>query len=181
MSPLRKFAVIAAVIGAALLMPLTVGAADVSSGGAWGSAEEVPGTGILNAGGMAIAGPVSCASAGNCGAGGFYTDSSRHRQAFVANEGSGTWRAAAEVPGTAALNKGGDASTGSVSCAAAGNCAAGGQYTDRSGRGQAFVANEVSGTWRAAAEVPGTAALNSDGGAFTGSVSCASAGSCSAG
>jgi len=157
------------------------GAAAIASGGAWRTAEEVPGTGVLNAGGMAIAGQVSCAVAGNCGAGGFYTDSSRHRQAFVVNEVSGLWRTAKEVPGTAALNTGGDASTGPMSCAAAGNCAAGGQYTDSSGRGQAFVVNEVSGTWGKAEEVPGTAALNTDGGAFTGSVSCASAGNCGAG
>ena len=85
MGPLRRLALMATVIGTALLMPLTVGAADVSSSGAWGSAEEVPGTGILNAGGMAIAGPVSCASAGNCGAGGQYFDSSRHLQVFVVN------------------------------------------------------------------------------------------------
>src|SRR5215467_3990521 len=42
------------------------GAAAIASGGAWRTAEEVPGTGVLNAGGMAIAGQVSCAVAGNC-------------------------------------------------------------------------------------------------------------------
>ena len=157
------------------------GAAALASGGAWRTAEEVPGTGVLNAGGMAIAGQLSCASAGNCGAGGFYTDSAGHRQAFVVNEVSGIWRTAEEVPGSAALNTGGDASTGPVSCAAAGNCAAGGQYTDSSGRGQAFVVNEVSGIWRTAEEVPGSAALNTGGDAFTDAVSCASAGNCSAG
>ena len=75
---------------------------------------------------------MSCASAGNCSAGGYYTDSSGHQQAFVVSEVNGTWRNAMEVPGTAALNKGGDAQVTSVSCASAGNCSAGGCYVDGS-------------------------------------------------
>ena len=155
------------------------GAAALASGGAWRTAEEVPGTGVLNAGGMAIAGQLSCASAGNCGAGGFYTDSAGHRQAFVVNEVSGIWRTAEEVPGTTALNTGGGAFTDAVSCAAAGNCSAGGFYGS-SGHFQAFVVNEVSGIWRTAKEVPGTATLNTGGDAAVESVSCAAASSCSA-
>src|SRR5262252_4023203 len=73
---------------------------------------------------------------------------------------AGAWQAAIEVPGTGALNKGGTALVTSVSCASAGNCAAGGLYTDRSGHRQAFVASQANGTWHAAVEVPGTAALN---------------------
>jgi hypothetical protein len=157
------------------------GPAAVASGGAWGIAEEVPGTGILNAGDTAQTSSVSCAAAGNCAAGGFYTDSSGLFQAFVVNEVNGVWRTAKEVPGTAALNTGGDALTRWVSCAAAGNCAAGGSYTDPSGHFQAFVVNEVNGVWRTAKEVPGTAALNTGGSADTSSVSCAAAGNCSAG
>jgi hypothetical protein len=157
------------------------GAAAVASGGAWGIAVEVPGTGVLNAGGTAQISSVSCATAGNCSAGGFYTDSSGNFQAFVVNEVNGVWRTAKEVPGTPALNTGGDALTRSVSCATAGNCSAGGSYTDPSGHFQAFVVNEVNGVWRTAKEVPGTAALNTGGDAFAASVSCATAGNCSAG
>ena len=54
---------------------------------------------------------------------------------------AGTWRAAIEVPGTAALNSLG-AEVASLSCASAGSCAAGGSYTDRSGHQQAFVASQ---------------------------------------
>ena len=43
-------------------------------------------------------------------------------QGFVANQVNGIWRKAQEVPGTAALNKNGQAATISVSCASAGNC-----------------------------------------------------------
>src|SRR5262249_16448304 len=58
------------------------------------------------------------------------------------------WGNAIEVPGTAALNAGGTAVVTSVSCPSAGNCTAGGQYADKSGiSAQAFVADEVNGTW----------------------------------
>src|SRR6185437_15199783 len=148
--------------------------------GIWQKAIEVPGTAVLNQGGHAAVGSVSCASAANCAAAGSYTDSSGHAQAFVASEVNATWAAAGELPGTAALNQGGHAGAFSVSCASAGNCAAAGSYTDSSGHAQAFVASEVNATWAAAGELPGTAALNQGGHAGAGSVSCASAGNCAA-
>ena len=124
---------------------------------------------------------MSCASAGNCSAGGYYTDSSGSPQAFVVSQVNRTWGTAQEVPGTAALNQGGTAQALSVSCASAGNCSAGGYYTDISRHQQAFVDSETNGTWGTAQEVPGTAALNQGGTARIESVSCASAGNCSAG
>jgi hypothetical protein len=54
--------------------------------GKGGTAEEVPGTATLNNGSTARIGPVSCAAAGQCSAGGTYTDSSGHLQAFVVNQ-----------------------------------------------------------------------------------------------
>src|SRR6266700_1665534 len=92
-----------------------------------------------------------------------------------------TWGAAQEMPGSAALNQGGDAQVNSVSCSSPGNCSAGGFYTDSAGGDQAFAASEVKGTWRAPIEVPGTAALNKYAYAWINSVSCTSAGNCSAG
>jgi len=149
--------------------------------GRWRKAIEVPGTAALNMGRNAITLSVSCAAAGSCAAGGLYTGGSRHEQAFVVTEAGGRWRTAIKVPGTAALNTGGQAATNSVSCAAAGSCAAGGLYIDGSGHLQAFVVTEANGRWRKAIEVPGTAALNKDGEAEVLSVSCAAAGSCTAG
>jgi hypothetical protein len=70
--------------------------------------------------------------------------------AFVASEVAGTWQAAVEVPGTAALNAGGHAQVNSVSCGSAGNCSAGGVYTDSSGHGQGFTASmgaQVPALW----------------------------------
>jgi hypothetical protein len=91
-----------------------------------GSAQAGPAA--LSSGAVDSIVSVSCASAGNCAAGGQYRDSSKHFQAFVASEVNGTWRAAIEVPGTAALNGGGHAEVDSVSCGSAGNCSAGGSY-----------------------------------------------------
>jgi len=55
--------------------------------GTWGTARQVPGIAALNTGQNAATYPVSCASAGHCAAGGFYTDSSGHQQAFVVGQG----------------------------------------------------------------------------------------------
>ena len=154
----------------------------VRPAGSWGTAIEVPGLGALNTGGAAQVTSESCASAGNCAAGGNYRD--RHGlQGFVAVERHGRWGTAIEVPGLAALNKGRFAELNSVSCGSAGSCAAGGRYLDRHGNQQGFVAVERHGRWGTAIEVPGLAALNTGEEAFAGvlSVSCASAGNCVAG
>jgi hypothetical protein len=147
--------------------------------GTWGKAKEVAAT--LNSGQVAQVTSVSCASASNCSAGGYYTDTAGNTQAFVVSEVNGTWRKAREVPGTATLNQGGIAQVLSVSCGSAGNCSAGGYYTDTAGHTQAFVVSETDGRWRKAIEVPGTATLNQGRYAQVLSVSCASAGNCSAG
>src|SRR5262249_56666388 len=97
------------------------------------------------------------------------------------SETQGRWGRAQKVPGTAALNKGGDAQTSSGSCGSAGNCSAGGSYFDKAGHQQAFVVTEVKGGWGTAQEVPGLGALNQGGFADLLSVSCGSAGNCGAG
>jgi len=148
--------------------------------GTWGTARQVAGT--LNTRGNAQIYTLSCGSPGNCGAGGYYRDSSGHYQAFVVTEHNGAWGRAREV--AAALNTGGNAAIGSVSCASAGNCSAGGFYAGAAGHPrqlQALVVDEVHGSWGNATEVPGTAALNQGGNAVVESVSCASARHCSAG
>ncbi len=161
---------------------MPAGARAAALGGTWHAAQKVPGTATLNKGGTAQVQSVSCASAGNCSAGGYYTGGSGHHQVFVVSEVNGTWHTAIEIPGTAALNRGGNAQVYSVSCASAGNCSAGGYYTtDSYGHTQAFVVSDVNGTWRTAIKVPGTANLNQHGNPEVNSVSCASAGNCSAG
>src|SRR5262249_35296303 len=144
--------------------------------GRWHQAVEVPGLAALNTGGNAGVRSVSCASAGNGSAGGHYADASGGRHAFVISERNGSWGTAQEVAGN--LNTGVDARVDSVSCASAGSCSAGGQYKDGD-NWQAFVISEVNGTWGTAREVAGN--LNINGLASVTSVSCASAGNCSAG
>jgi hypothetical protein len=159
----------------------------VERNGRWGTAIQVPGLAALNAGGSADVVSVSCGSAGDCAAGGFYADGDGHYQGFVAVERNGVWGTAIEVHGLGALNKGERAAVNSVSCGSAGNCAAGGAYAGgfvpprRSGRLHGFVAVERNGVWGTAIQVPGLAALNKRGDAFVTSVSCASAGNCAAG
>ncbi len=152
--------------------------------GRWGKAAEVPGLGALNPVGdqqySVGLSQVSCASAGSCSAGGFYTDKSGNQQGFVADERDGRWGKVLPVPGLAALNKGGDAEVASVSCGAAGNCAAGGGYVTGGDMGQGFVAVERNGRWGKAIGVPGLAKLNAGFNAEVASVSCMSAGNCAA-
>ncbi len=167
--------------------------------GVWGSAIEVPGSAAFDLSGASQSAgvecpsgfscqgvnSVSCASPGNCAAGGEYTDDSRNDQAFVVDEKNGVWGDAIEVPGTAALNVGGGASVLSVSCASAGNCGAAGSFIDASGRHQPFVVDEKNGVWGSAVEVPGSAALNTeragDVGASANSISCRGPGNCTLG
>ena len=147
-------------LGCVLALSGLVSASSAAQVPVWGSAIEVPGSDALNACGDANVNSVSCVAAGNCAAGGFYYDGSGRQQAFVADETSGTWGTAIEVPGTAALNLGGTAAVNSVSCASAGNCTAGGSYYDSTARFQSFVVDETNGTWGTAIEVPGTSTLN---------------------
>lgn len=85
--------------------------------------------------------------AGNCSAGGVYTDFNRHQQVFVVSQTNGTWGIAEEVPGTAALNTNGFAVINSVSCGSLAHCTAGGYDTQNIGGNfgnqQAFVVNQT--------------------------------------
>jgi hypothetical protein len=161
--------------GATLAAPRTVLAAH-----AWGNALEVPGLAALNAGGRAEILSVSCGPAGDCAAGGSYSDRDHDLQGFVAAELDGTWGSAIAVPGLAALNVSGQAEVLSVSCGPAGGCAAGGYYYDSGGEQQGFVVSELDGTWGSATAVPGLAALSA-GFAEISSVSCGPPGDCAAG
>ena len=64
------------------------------------------------------------------------------------------WGTPSEIAGS--LNTGGDAVVNSVSCTSVGNCAAGGYYEDGAGNTQAFVADQVAGTWGTTSEVAGS-------------------------
>lgn len=148
------------------------------SNGTWGNAQEVPGSGALNAGNLAVVGAIDCSSPGNCGAGGIYTDASKDTQSFVVNETGGTWGSAQELPGSAALNVGGAGGVDAISCTSPGNCGAGGDYVDASKIDQGFVANESNGTWGSATEIVG---VNASGATALNSMVCSSPGNCTVG
>jgi len=147
----------------------------------WGKAIEVPGTAALNGGGLAEVTSISCAAVGKCAAGGYYTDSAGNQEAFVVSKKNGGWGNAIRVPGTATLNTGGVAEVSSISCAAAGECAAGGYYGSVGEQApHAFLVSETNGHWGNAIKVPGLAALDTIGYSEVGSVSCAAPGDCAA-
>ena len=151
--------------------------------GRWGRPMAVPGLFRLSKGESADVIAMWCASIGNCSAGG-YTDGGGGypERGFVVSERDGRWGRAVRVPGLEALNKGGDAQVNSVSCVSAGRCVAGGYYSARNYRTQAFVAVERNGRWGKVTAVPGLAALDAAGRpAWVSSVSCTPAGRCAAG
>ncbi|HEX4253758.1 MAG TPA: hypothetical protein VH089_01650 [Streptosporangiaceae bacterium] len=155
---------------------------DTEKNGAWGTAVAMPGLAALNTGLIAQAYTLSCTSAGNCAAGGYYTDSTGGEQAFVISQTGGTWGSAIEVPGSAALNLAGNGGIRSVSCASSGNCVAGGYFAKfHTGHTQALVVDETAGVWRKAQEVPGTAALNTGNQGQVNAVSCVRAATCALG
>src|ERR1700684_2191475 len=112
----RVLVMVAGVAAVCAAAPLAASAASsgavpaagaVRAAGLWGRAVVVPGLEVLNRGQLAQVSSVSCASPGNCAAGGFYRD--HGQQGFVVSERNGRWGQAVEVPGLGALNKGGNA------------------------------------------------------------------------
>jgi hypothetical protein len=102
--------------------------------GTWGKAFQVPGTSELNHGRNAWINQVSCSSAGNCGAAGYYSpahDGIPRTQPFVLNQVHGRWDRAIEVPGSGKLNTSANSNTTAISCTATDRCSAGGYYHNR--------------------------------------------------
>src|SRR5436305_1065191 len=164
MDGVRRPSTLALLCALALIGALgLVSSSSAAAAPTWGTAIELPGSAAFAS--DIGSGSVSCASPGNCVTGSDYFDSTRHAQAFLAEETNGTWGTAIAVPGMAALYTGADSSVGGISCATPGNCTVGGSYFDGS-KNHAWVATETNGTWGTAIDVPGTAALNTGGNAL---------------
>jgi hypothetical protein len=128
---------------------------------------------------------VSCASAGDCAVAGTYNATGGTEQLLVDSETNGSWARATEIqaPANAAASPhvllyG----FNGVDCPSVGNCAAGGQYQDKSGNYQGFFVNEVNGHWLTASELSlpaGAVQAGKNGGVV--SISCIAPGNCSAG
>jgi hypothetical protein len=145
------------------------------SNGVWQRAEVIEGTATRDVGNNATINALSCASPGNCSAGGSFVNGAglSHEQffngdasttAFVVNEVAGTWRGAHAVTGVVAPGIEEGAAITFVSCTSAGNCAAAGRFasvgcadgdntcvlagaTYKRQFEKSFVVNEVHGVW----------------------------------
>lgn len=98
---------------------------------------------------------VSCSSAGNCSAGGYYGMYGKTGFPFVISETGGSWTAPARVTtppgGEGVVTWGGDQTITSVSCPSDGNCTAVGFYWDTNADSHLLALREVGGTWGLAA------------------------------
>ncbi len=125
-------------------------------------------------------GGVSCASAGNCTAVGYYTDSSGNTEGFLWTETAGAWGTGVEAtpPANAASNP--RVEFNSLLCPSTGNCTAVGEYVDSSGNTEGLMLSETSGTWGAGVEAIMPANARSEPDANVHEVQCPSAGNCTA-
>jgi hypothetical protein len=149
---------------------------DSEVNGTWGTAEPIPGVPLPN--GMPMV--LSCPAPGECIVGGSYSPGDS-MGAFVASESDGTWGTAEPIPGTPGPQAHGTATLDALSCSAAGNCSAGGQFGTSDSDAQAYTVTQTGGTWHTARYVPGVKALTFPG--HTSSVeymSCPPAGPCGA-
>jgi hypothetical protein len=173
-----KFVPRAAVIVAALL----VAAAPSLAGAAlnWPAARIV----LLPAGAKGVPQgylpALSCASKGNCVAGGAYTDAKGDIEGLLSNEINGAWRGAVTItpPSDAAASA--RVTVLSTACGAPGTCSAVGSYQDKSGDTEGFVDSEVRNAWRGAVALalPADAIVAGQNAALR-SIACAGAGNCS--
>lgn len=108
--------------------------------GTWAKAIEVSGLGALNTLPYAEVDSVSCASPGNCVAGGVYYVTGEFPHVFLVSELNGTWHGAQVPRGDAAPSAKSVAGTESVSCGSVGSCAAVGYFDQGAGFSRGWIA-----------------------------------------
>ena len=180
MRVLRLLGVVGLLAGVVLGVPAMAGAVSAPS---WGvSTPATFGTDIQNIAPSAYFNSVSCVSAGNCTAAGGFRDLAGNRQAFTQTSVGGVWATAVPATfGTDIQNIAPNADFRSVSCVSVGNCTAAGGFRDLAGNRQTFTQTSVGGVWATA--VPAafdTNIQNTAPNAYFNSVSCVSAGNCTA-
>src|SRR5580692_10799286 len=84
---------------------------------------------------------LSCPSAGNCSAGGAYSNAAGTVEGLVLSEVKGVWKAPTRLIPPAQADADPSLTVNSLSCASAGNCAAVGSFEDTHSNGQSFVVN----------------------------------------
>ncbi len=123
---------------------------------------------------------VSCPSAGNCTAVGFYRDSAGVFEGLLLSETAGAWGTGVEAPAPANTASNGEVRLDGLSCPSAEDCTAVGFYIDSAGDEQGLMLSETSGTWGAGVEARMPAGARSEPGAELHEVQCPSVGNCTA-
>ena len=152
-----------------------------STGGVWGQA-----TPAVFAGGVQSSTPtdhlqrVSCSSAGNCTAVGYFKNAAGNREAFMMTSTGGVWgQAVPAVFANGVQNSVPNDYLNWVSCASAGDCTAAGRYKDVNGNTQAFTMTSTGGTWGQVTPIVFANGVQSASpAAYMNSVTCVSAGNC---
>jgi Bacterial Ig-like domain (group 3) len=148
--------------------------------GRWGTAGQIPAPGPASSGSDLQLTVISCGAAGECGAGGSFDDGMSTAAAIVGQSG-GIWGGAQLVAGLSSLATITWSQITAVSCPAAGDCVAVGDYEGPDAVAGAFVVSQADGRWGPAQAVSGLNGLFAGGNQATaGSVSCATAGNCTA-
>jgi hypothetical protein len=106
--------------------------------GSWSKAIALPGILSHNKGSSTQLYSLSCTSAVNCSAGGYYENSAFREFAFVSTESGGHWGPVTEVPGLAGVSPGGDSGVSQVSCPSAAACVGVGYASGAGGQARAF-------------------------------------------
>jgi hypothetical protein len=145
--------------------------------GVWSSAMEIGAA--LNVGGNASVTALSCPTAGNCTAVGFYNDDSTAEHTFVISQTNGTWGFPTQVPDFTTLKFDDAEEMDTLSCTSNTSCVGIGTYFDNStDLGQPLVFTETNGVWATPTLAPGFTTFNTDGVAVVSILECPSAGTC---
>jgi hypothetical protein len=146
--------------------------------GTWNTTpDDIPGTAGLHD----TLTSLSCPAGGDCsGDGTYYSPAQKSWPPFVITEHRGTWTGPQSLTGLRSpQGRNYLPSVGQVSCSAAGTCAATGYayvyLTPALIRIEAFVINQVRGTWQPARIIPGIIKLAKDGSSDSTAIACASA------
>ena len=147
--------------------------------GTWGKVRTIAGTAGTDIGYTTTA--LSCPAPGACTTGGFSQGKGGFHP-FTATEHNGTWTRPRRIGGMTALHAAGTANLSTLSCTAAGQCAAGGTLNPSLASDHAYLATETGGHWAAAFLVPGITDLEQSAGtSFLNVVTCWAAARCIAG
>ncbi len=147
--------------------------------GTWGKAEPLPGLIALDQGLAASNTALSCVSPGNCTVAGRYGTIGAFR-GYAASQRNGIWGTVHTFPAIAAGVQG--EGIDQLSCQPGGNCTGTGNYFTPEGD-FVFAVNETRGVWDAGRLIPGIGAIPGGGVSIPAdtSLSCSSAGDCTAG